>query len=181
MKLDRIVRINDRGCFSAKILAETKKAEFDLISSVKFTADLEKIVRNAINSATFERMSFMGENQKRKDPNEQDGYSAFELDHEFSYKEEKYPVRLIIVKSDGKVKRDQKNRRKHCEAIENELNELASKLGGSYYTEDRVEKRKNELPPPIRPAVSRRIGFLSKEGRKIHLFMFSFCLLQFVL
>ena len=39
----------------------------------------------------------------------------------------------------------------------------------------------HELPPPIRPAVSRRIGFLSKEGRKIHLFMFSFCLLQFVL
>lgn len=145
MKLDRIVRINDRGCFSAKILAETKKAEFDLISSVKFTADLEKIVRNAINSATFERMSFMGENQKRKDPYEQDGYSAFERGHEFSYKEKKYPVRLIIVRSDGKVKRDQKNRRKHCETIENELNELASKLGGSYYTEERVEKKKSKI------------------------------------
>lgn len=145
MKLDRIVRINDRGCFSAKILAETKKAEFDLISSVKFTADLEQIVRDAIDTATFQRMSFTGENQKRRDPYEQDGYSAFEIDHEFSYKKEKYPVRLIIVRSDGKVKRDQKNRKKHCETIENELNKLASKLGGSYYTEDRIEKKKSKI------------------------------------
>jgi transposase len=147
MKLDRIVRINDRGCFSAKILAETKKAEFDLISSVKFTTDIEQISRDAIESATFERMSFMGENQKRKDPYfyEQDGYSAFEIDHAFYYKKEKYPVRLIIVRSDGKVKRDQKNRKKHCETIENELNELTSKLGGSYYTEDRIDKKKTKI------------------------------------
>ena len=48
-------------------------------------------------------------------------------------------------------------------------------------TIDKYIEMKDELPPPIRPAVSRRIGFLSKEGRKIHLFMFSFCLLQFVL
>lgn len=145
MKLDHIVRINDRGCFSAQILAETKNAGFDLISSVKFTSPLKQIALNALPDATFQRMSFIGENQKIKEPSFQDGYAAFEIDHEFSYKEKKYPVRLTIVRSDGKVKRDQKNRNKHCQWIENELNELASKLGSSYYTEERIEKKKNKI------------------------------------
>lgn len=141
MKLDHIVRINDRGCFSAEILAETKKAKFDLISSVKLTASLEKVVRDAIKETTFQRMSFVGENQKRKNRSEQDGYEAFEIDHVVTCKKESYPVRLIVVRSDGKVRRDQKSRSKHCERIEKELGELASKVGGAYYTRDRVEKK----------------------------------------
>lgn len=141
MKLDHIVRINDRGCFSAEILAETKETKFDLISSMKFTSSLEKIARNAIREHTFQRTSFIGENQKRKSPSEQDGYEAFEIDHVITHKKENYPVRLIIVKSDGKVRRDQRSREKHCKRIEKELEELISKAGGAYYTRDRVEKK----------------------------------------
>lgn len=141
MQLDRIVRINDRGCFSAKILAETKKAGFDLISSVTLTSSLERITRNAIRGANFQRMSFVGENQKQKSPAEQDGYSAFEFDHTITHKKESYPVRLIVVKSDGKVRRDQKDRGKHCERIEKGLRELQSKLTKTHYTAERIEKK----------------------------------------
>lgn len=143
MHLDRIVRINDRGCFSAQILAETKRAKFDIISSVTLTSKFEKIARNAIKDATFQRLSFIGENQKRKSLSEQDGYSAFEIDHVVTHKKENYPVRLIIVRSDGKVRRDKKDRTKHCERIEKELHELALKLkpDKTHYTAEKLQKK----------------------------------------
>jgi signal-transduction protein with cAMP-binding, CBS, and nucleotidyltransferase domain len=43
LKVDRIIRISDKGCFSAKIVAETVKQGFDLIASMKMTEQYIKL------------------------------------------------------------------------------------------------------------------------------------------
>ena len=59
--------------------------------------------------------------QQQKEPSERDGYSAFEMPYQVYYKHRMYPVRLIVVKSEGKVKRAQKVRQKHMVWIEARL------------------------------------------------------------
>ncbi|MDI6704338.1 MAG: DUF4277 domain-containing protein [bacterium] len=44
LKLDRLIRINDRGCFSEKIVAKTRRMGFHLISSIAWSPTYESIL-----------------------------------------------------------------------------------------------------------------------------------------
>lgn len=131
LKVDRIVRISDRGCFSAKVVAETKRNGFELISSVKVTNEHFKLLRLAIEAGnTFQRLPYLSQNQARKNnPEDRDGYSGLDVSHELIYGGRPYPVRFIFVRSDGKIKRDNKKRQKHISRIELELLDLQRRVG----------------------------------------------------
>ena len=47
LKGDRLLRISDKGCFSAKIVAETVKQGFDLIASMKLTEHYRELLEDA--------------------------------------------------------------------------------------------------------------------------------------
>jgi transposase len=76
--------------------------------------------------------------QQQKEPSERGGYSAFEMPYQVYYKHRMYPVRLIVVKSEGKVKRAQKVRQKHMVWIEARLKQLQARVGQPRYTKKRL-------------------------------------------
>lgn len=139
LKIDRLIRISDRGCVSAKIITETKAAGFDVIASLKFSSSLQKKVIDALfKGVVFERLEYQALNQLRR-VGGGDGYEAFELEHEVEYQGKRCPVRLIVVRSDGKKKRDEKRRDKHMRWLEVKFEELRGK-GGKWHTELRVRR-----------------------------------------
>ena len=131
LHLDRVLRINDRGCFSAKIAARTREQGFHLISSISWTSRHERLfLECASKGIAWERLSYLSQMEKRKkDPSRQRGYQAFEIDFPSQYQRVSYPFRLIFVKSDGKIQRDKKSRDKHLRWIEKELAQLRGHLG----------------------------------------------------
>ena len=139
LKLDRIIRINDRGCQSAKILVHSLAHGFDTIAPLTFTKGIAKLVREALAvGATLRPLAYVPFNQQQKDPSKRDGYSAFELPYELQYKKRVYPVRLIVVKSEGKVKRAQKLRQRHMRWIEERLQQLQGRVGKPRWTKKRL-------------------------------------------
>jgi len=141
INVQKIVRVSDRGCYSAEVVARTIGQGFDLISSIRITSAIEEKILNALNKgSTFKRLSFMSEYQRRKkQESARDGYSAFEIPHQEEYDGKIYPVRLIIVNSDGKLKRDRKTRQKHMHWIQKQLDNLAEKVGKPGYGIKRVQ------------------------------------------
>jgi hypothetical protein len=73
-KLDRIIRINDRGCQSAKILVHSLAHGFDTIAPLTFTKGIEKLVREALaGGATWRPLASVPFNQRQKAPSKRDG------------------------------------------------------------------------------------------------------------
>jgi transposase len=141
LKLDRIIRINDRGCQSAKIIAHSLAHGFHTIASITFTKSMQKLVRAALASGVVLRaLDYVPINQQQKDPAKRDGYSAFELPYQVQYKTQVYPLRLIVVKSEGKVRRAQKARQKHMVRIEERLKHLQERVGQPRWTRKRIMK-----------------------------------------
>jgi transposase len=135
LKQDHIIRISDRGCFSARIVAETKKKGFDLISSISWEKKYEQILKEELNKGRkFEKLSYLSLNQlRKKDPSQRDRYQALEVDYKLTYEDQEYPLRLIFIKSDGKIKRDKRTRSRRIGRAKAELEELKKKVGQPYY------------------------------------------------
>ena len=135
LKVDRLLRISDKGCFSAKIVAETVKQGFDLIASMKLTEHYRELLEEAWERGQdFTLLDYLSQNQARKkDPSEQDRYYGLEVESSLTYGQREYPMRFLFVRSDGKIKRDRKRRQKHIAKIETEINLLKEKVGMPYY------------------------------------------------
>jgi transposase len=139
LQLDRIIRINDRGCQSAKILAHSLAHGFDTIAPITWKNTIEKLVRATLAAGTaLQPLAYVPVSQQQKDPDQRDGYSAFEIPYQVYYKHRVYPVRLIVVKSEGKVKRIQKVRQRHRAWIEERLKQLQARVGQPRWTKRRI-------------------------------------------
>jgi hypothetical protein len=133
LKVDRIIRISDKGCFIAKIVAETvscwfdthsesyvkptKKVKqgFDLIASMKLNEQYLNLLENAfLQGHHFILLDYLSLSQARKkNPSEQDRYYGMSVESNLTYGQKEYPMRFIFIRSDGKIKRD-RNRREKC-------------------------------------------------------------------
>jgi Domain of unknown function (DUF4277) len=139
LKLDWIIRVNDRGCQSAKIIAHSLAQGFDTIAPITWKNTLEKLVRAALAAGSvLKPLVYLPVSQQQKEPSERGGYSACEMPYQVYYKHRMYPVRLIVVKSEGKVKRAQKVRQKHMVWIEARLKQLQARVGQPRYTKKRL-------------------------------------------
>jgi hypothetical protein len=139
LKRDRRIRINDRGGQRAKILAHSLAQGFDTIAPITWTKGLEKLVRAALAAGTaWQPLADVPVSQPPKDPSQRDGYSAFERPYEVYYKKRAYPVRLIVVKSEGKVKRAQKVRQRHMRWSDERLQPLQGRVGKPRWTKKRL-------------------------------------------
>src|SRR5919204_281525 len=139
LQLDRIIRINDRGCQIAKILAHSLAHGFDTIAPITWKNTIEKLVRATLAAGTaLQPLAYVPVSQQQKDPDQRDGYSAFEIPYQVYYKHRVYPVRLIVVKSEGKVKRIQKVRQRHRAWIEERLKQLRARVGQPRWTKRRI-------------------------------------------
>ncbi len=135
LKVDRLLRISDKGCFSAKIVAETVRQGFDLIASMKLTEHYRELLEEAWERGQdFTLVDYLSQNQARKkDPSEQDRYYGLEVESNLTYGQREYPMRFLFVRSDGKLKRDRKRRQKHRAKLETEIILLKEKVGMPYY------------------------------------------------
>ncbi len=135
LKVDKLLRITDKGCFSAKIVAETVHQGFDLIASMKLTEPFRNLLEEAWQRGQdFTLLDYLSQNQARKkDPSEQDRYYGLEVESSLTYGQKEYPMRFLFVRSDGKLKRDRKRREKHRAKLETELTLLKEKVGKPYY------------------------------------------------
>jgi len=142
--MDRIIRISDKGCFSAKIVAETVKHGFDLIASMKLQEQHIKLLEAALlQGQDFILLDYLSQNQgRKKEPSEQDRYYGLEVKNSLTYGIKEYPMRFIFVKSDGKIKRDRKRKEKQRAKIETELQNIQEKVGMPYYREPKKLKAK---------------------------------------
>jgi transposase len=139
LQLDRIIRINDRGCQSAQIIAHSLAQGFDTIAPITWKTTIELRVRAALAAGcVWTPLSYVPVSQQQKEPAERDGYSAFEIPYQLSYKHRMYPVRLLIVKSEGKIKRAQKVHQRHMVWIEARLKQLQARMGQPRYTKKRL-------------------------------------------
>lgn len=131
VQVDRLLRISDKGCFSAKIVAETQRQGFDLIASLKWIAPYPALLEAALAAGhTFTPLPYLGQNQARKaDPTDREGYAGLEGAHTLLYGGRAYPLRILFIRSDGKVKRAQKTRAKHRAKLEAALQALQAKVG----------------------------------------------------
>lgn len=131
LRLDRVIRINDRGCFSAQNVALTREQGFHLISSISWTSRHEQLfLELTTEGIPWAGLSYLAQGERRKkDPVRRRGYAAFEIAQPVQYGNSSYPFRLIFVKSDGKIERDRKARTKHLSWIKEQLAHLQSHLG----------------------------------------------------
>jgi len=106
LKVDRIIRISDKGCFSAKIVAETVKQGFDLIASMKLNEQYRKLFFASLQKGQeFTLFDYLSISQSRKkNPSEQDRYYGMSVEGSMTYGIKEYPMRFIFVRSDGKIK-----------------------------------------------------------------------------
>ena len=136
LKVDKIVRISDKGCFSAKILSKTTEQGFYLISAESFTPHYRSMYQKSLSSGVkSQEMSYLS--QKERDKRERellyDGYQGFEVNSFIEYESKKYPIRVIFVHSDGKDRRDKKARNKHINKINEIIAKCRKSLGKPHY------------------------------------------------
>jgi len=146
LKVDRIIFKGDKGCFSAKIVAETVKQGFDLIASMKINEQYIKLFFDALQKGQeFTLFDYLSISQSRKkNPSEQDRYYGMDVEGSMTYGIKEYPMRFIFVRSDGKIKRDRNRREKQIAKIETEIQDIQEKVGMPYYRDPQKIKAKIE-------------------------------------
>ncbi len=172
LKVDRIIRISDKGCFSAKIVAETVKQGFDLIGSMKLQEQYIKLLEAAfLQGHHFILLDYLSQNQgRKKKPSEQDRYYGLEVKSSLTYGQKEYPMRFIFVRSDGKIKRDRNRREKQRAKIENDIQHLQEKVGMPYYRDPKKLKAKiDKLCQRSPEGKHLKIELLIEHGKAISL------------
>ena len=136
MKPDTLVRISDKGCFSAEVLSLTREEGFHIIAPETFTTHYRELYRTALEKgASWSALSYLSqrEQKKKNDGESYDGYQGFETASKIRFKDKCYPVRVVFVHSDGKDKREKKSREKHRGKIEGTLEKCRGYLGSVHY------------------------------------------------
>lgn len=172
LKVDRIIRISDKGCFSAKIVAETVRQGFDLIASMKLTEQYRELLEDAWQRGQdFTSLDYLSQDQARKkDPSEQDRYYGLEVEGSLTYGQREYPMRFIFVRSDGKLKRDRNRREKHMAKIEAEVNLLKEKVGMPYYRNpEKLQSKIDKLLKRYPEGASLHIDIQTSNGKAVSL------------
>ena len=149
LKLDHILRISDRGCFSPEVAIKTKKKHgFDLISSIDFSKSYQDLFLECASSGiTWEELTYLSINQQaKKEKRDRDYYYGSETKRELEYNGEKEEIRVIFIKSDGKLKRERKTETKRIAFINKGFEGINEKIGHPHYkTTEAVEKRIKSL------------------------------------
>ncbi len=172
LKVDRIVRISDKGCFSAKIVAETVKQGCEVIASMKLTEPYRELLEAAWQSGQeFVLLEYLSQNQARKkDPSKQDRYYGLEVESSLTYGQREYPMRFIFVRSDGKLKRDSNRREKHRAKLEVELTVLSEKVGMPYYRNpEKLQGKLDTLLKRYPEGAFLHIDLQTSEGKAVAL------------
>jgi len=136
MKPDTLVRISDKGCFSAEVLSLTREEGFHIIAPETFTTHYRELYRTALEKgASWIPLSYLSQReQKKKDGGvPYDGYQGFETASKIRFNDKCYRVRVVFVHSDGKDKREKKSREKHRAKIEGKLEKCRGYLGRTHY------------------------------------------------
>lgn len=172
LKVDRLLRISDKGCFSAKIVAETVRQGFDLIASMKLTERYRALLEEAWQSGQdFTLLDYLSQNQARKkDPSQQDRYAALEVGSSLTYGQREYPMRFLFVRSDGKLKRDRKRREKHRAKMEAELTLLKEKVGMPYHRDpEKLQSKMDRLLKRYPEGAFLEIDIQTSDGKVVSL------------
>jgi hypothetical protein len=85
--LDRIIRINDRGCQRAKIPVHSLAHGFDTIAPITWKNTIEALVSAALADGTgLQPLAYVPVSQQQNDPSQRDGYRACEIPSQVSDK-----------------------------------------------------------------------------------------------
>lgn len=147
LQRDNLLFITDRGCFSGDVVSAIVDDGFDLISAIPMDSTIRQKFLDCLSSGeVFSQLNYLSEKQElnKRMSREVDYYWGFETDHSVksSKKKKSYALRLIFIKSDGKLKRDVKSRQKNMKKLDEGEQKVRSKLGRVHYrTEQEVEKR----------------------------------------
>ena len=136
LKPDGLVRISDKGCFSAEVLSLTREEGFHIIAPETFTPHYRQLYLKALEKgASWVPFSYLSQREQKKKEGgvPYDGYQGFEIGSEIRFKDKYYPVRVVFVHSDGKDKREKKSREKHRAKIEGILEKCWGHLGRVHY------------------------------------------------
>lgn len=95
----------------------------------------------------WEKLSYLSINQQaKKEEKDRDYYYGCETKRELEYNGEKEEVRIIFIKSDGKLKRERKTETKRLTFINKGFEQINEKIGHPHYgTTKVVEKRIKSL------------------------------------
>lgn len=142
LKLDNILRISDRGCFSPEVAIKTKESGFDLVSSIDFSQSYKDIFFECISCGiTWQRLSYLSIQQQKKEE-DRDYYYGFETIRTLEYNGRTLNTRIIFIKSDGKLRREKKTESKRLTFINEGIKRINDHLGRPHYrTTKEVEKR----------------------------------------
>jgi Domain of unknown function (DUF4277) len=141
-KRDRSIRITDRGCQRAKMLAHSLAHGFDTMAPLTWKTTIEKLVRAALAAGTvLQPLAYVPVSQQPKDPAQREGYRAFELPYQVYDQRRAYPVRLIVVKSEGQGNRAPKVRQRHMAWREGRLKPWQERVGQPRWTKKRLQNR----------------------------------------
>jgi|GEM_PF-1184311 len=149
LRLDNILRISDRGCFSPKVAIKTTESGFNFISSIdlsKSYKDLFFECKRKEDGITWQKLSYLSINQQKKKDKDRDYYYGFETSKTFEYNGTDLKIRIIFIKSDGKLRRDKKTESKRISFINEGFERINSKISRPRYrTTKEVKKRINTL------------------------------------
>jgi transposase len=132
LKAEGFVCIGDSGSFSSGMVdTVVGKHKSHIIVAAKMYSSIRKVLTGELDKGTsFERLTYLSQEQLLKTEEERDYYYGFEVSHVIVHEKKSYPVRLLFIKSDGKLKRDRKRREKRIERLKKDIEKLADKLNG---------------------------------------------------
>ena len=149
LRLDNILRISDRGCFSPKVAIKTSESGFNFITSIDFSKSYKDLFfecKRKSPGITWQKLSYLSINQQKKKDKERDYYYGFETSKTLEYNGRKLKTRIIFIKSDGKIKRDKKTESKRLTFINEGFKRINSKISRPRYrTTKEVKERINTL------------------------------------
>lgn len=147
LKRDKVAFIKDAGCYSGDVVSSVVDGGFDLVCGIPMDSKIKRNFLECLSSGkTFSRLSYLSEKEllNQRVGRDVDYYWGFEMDYcvKSARRKKPYKTRLVFIKSDGKLKRDLKDREKNLKRLEKAEQNIRSKLGKPRYrTEEEVNLR----------------------------------------
>jgi hypothetical protein len=140
LTLDRSLRLNARGCQSAQILAHALAQGFDTLAPITWKTTIATLVRAALAAGTvLQPLASVPAGQHQQAPAQREGYRAVELPSQVYDKRRASPVRRIVVKREGQVKRAQTVRQRQMAWIDGRLKPWQERVGPPRGTKKRIQ------------------------------------------
>lgn len=138
-RVDRVLQVSDRAGITAEVLAKAAQESFDVLGPLTLNEALQRTVRDLLKgNPSWETMSYRPGRQAARPPEQQDGYRAFEIPWKFVYEGQQHAARLLVIHSDGKLKRQTKTRQKRQQRIEKDLTQLRARVGQPRWTPKKI-------------------------------------------